>query len=316
MVGIRSFGFAVAIAAYAVAQSTEPIATCTNSSYAWTYNSLGQSPCVMTAWLGGVCNAGVFNVPPLESGLVYLGPTAGSANGCRCSSVFYSLISACALCQSEQYLRWTPYQENCTTAYSTVFPYDIPNSTKIPHWAYLDVVPSDQFLPSAALAAVDDPESTSVPTSTSASSSQSSTSSTSATPSSSPISSSGSSNTGAIAGGVVGGIAGLAAIAALVFWWTRRNRARPASSLGDHMSGPMSESAVSPTAISFNQTTPFGTAQSPKLYDPADPSTFPSSPAVSTTYTSQDYPNPNQQHPGTLYHSINQGPHYTGAPEL
>lgn len=115
------------------------------------------------------------------------------------------------------------------------------------------------------------PESTSIPSSTSvtASSSRSSTSTSVPTTSNSSSSSqsSQSSNTGAIAGGVVGGIVGLALIAALVFWWTRRRRARPTSStVVDYMPAPMTESAVSPSAVSFNQTTPFGGAPSPKLY--------------------------------------------------
>jgi len=264
-------------------------------------------------------------VPPLASGLVYLGPTLGYGNGCRCSSVFYSLLSACALCQSDDYLKWSAYKENCTTVYPGIFPYNIPNATKIPSWAYLDVVPSDQFLPAAAQAVAGGPESTSIPSSTSAAASSSRSSSTSTsvptTSGSGSSSSSQSSNTGAIAGGVVGGIVGLALIAALVFWWTRRRRAQPTSSaLVDYMPAPMTESAASPSGVSFNQTTPFGGAPSPKLYDPSDPSTFPSSPAASTTYTAQDYQTPSQTayqpHPGTLYPSVNQGPRYTGAPEL
>ena len=117
-------------------------------------------------------------MPPLSTGLVYLGPTPGAANGCRCSSVFYSLISACASCQSDQFLKCVhlaifnttdqitsndPSGGRRTTStvlrciqecallshilHSTVwnflsFPFDIPAGTKVPHWAYLDVVVS------------------------------------------------------------------------------------------------------------------------------------------------------------------------------
>lgn len=326
MVGIRSFGFVVAVAAYTAAQSTQQIATCTNATYQWSFNSLGQSPCVMTSWLGGVCNAGSFNVPPLQTGLVYLGPSPGAANGCRCSTVFYSVISACALCQSDDFLKWSAYNVNCSTVYPGIFPFDIPAGTKVPHWAYLDVVPSDQFLPLAAQAAAGGPESTNVPQSTTttsaAGSASSKAASSSATSISAPTTSSAasphSSNTGAIAGGVVGGVVGLALVAALVFWWMRRRRAQPGQSV---LVDPMITSAASPAAISFNQTTPLVGATSPKLYDPSDPSTFPSTPATSGTYSMQEYQpyshaNANPA-PGSLYSTTaTPGPHYTGMPEL
>jgi len=323
-VGIRSLRFVVVVAAYVAAQSTQPIATCTNATFQWSFNSLGQSPCVMTSWLGGVCNAGSFNVPALATGLVYLGPIPEAANGCRCSSVFYSLISACALCQSDQFLKWSAYNGNCTSVYPGIFPFDIPAGTKIPHWAYLDVVASDQFLPLAAQAAAGGPESTNIPGSTTTASAtgsiSSSTASTSVPASSGSSSSSHSSNAGAVAGGVVGGVVGLALIAVFVFWWTRRRPTRPAQSA---LVDPMNMSPASPADISFNQTAPLVAAVSPKLYDPSDPSTFPSSPATSGTYTMQEYqpysqsnhsiPNPL---PGAPYPHANPGPRYTGVPEL
>ncbi len=46
-----------------------------------------------------------FNLQPLLPGYVYLGPTVANANSCRCSSVYYSLLSACAYCQGRNYLR-------------------------------------------------------------------------------------------------------------------------------------------------------------------------------------------------------------------
>jgi len=52
----------------------------------------------------------VFNVAPLGIGNVYLGPSLTSANTCRCSSVYYSLLSACAHCQGGSYLQWALFQ--------------------------------------------------------------------------------------------------------------------------------------------------------------------------------------------------------------
>lgn len=329
MVWIHSLGFAVAAATYAAAQTNQTIAQCTNSTYQWTFNSLNQSPCQMASFLGGVCNAGTFSVPPLTTGLVYIGPTPGEANGCRCSSVFYSLISACALCQSDQFLKWSAYNGNCSVPYLGIFPFDIPNGTKIPDWAYQDVSASDQFLPTAAQTVLSLPESTHTGQPTSTSSVTASTTSSTSSATSVPATSSGSSsssNAGAIAGGVVGGVVGLALIAALIFWWMRRRRAQPASAalLDPTSAAPMSP--VSPTT--FVQTATFGTT-SPRLYDPSDPSTFPSSPADSSApppsmqeYQPQAYPqstysNPSQPLiPGPSYATANQGPRYTGVPEL
>ena len=47
-----------------------------------------------------------FTLAPLETGNVYLGPDPLSANSCRCNTVYYSLLSACAYCQNGIYLEW------------------------------------------------------------------------------------------------------------------------------------------------------------------------------------------------------------------
>ena len=92
-----------------------------------TFNTLSQSPCDVAASLAAVCSptgrerslayiwpvvllellehAG-FNLEPLPSGYVYSGPRPESATSCRCSSVFYSTLSACGYCQGRNYLRW------------------------------------------------------------------------------------------------------------------------------------------------------------------------------------------------------------------
>lgn len=109
----------------------------------------------MAAYLGSVCDDGctqftltaeavasrnfaVFLVPALgnnsELGF-YQGPTVAQANPCGCSSVFYSLLSACADCQSGKFLlyaqvslgrmfhllkyraSWSAFTANCNTVY-------------------------------------------------------------------------------------------------------------------------------------------------------------------------------------------------------
>ena len=78
-------------------------------------NTLGQSPCLIAAYLQGQCynggkslrftlvtlsnglNVVVFSVGSLGPGFRYA-PGDGN-NACTCSTVTYSMIAACALCQ-------------------------------------------------------------------------------------------------------------------------------------------------------------------------------------------------------------------------
>jgi len=116
-----------------------------------------------------------FNLDPLVDGYVYSGPTAANANPCRCSSVYYSMLSACAYCQGQKYLRWisfrtfsfivkyvplpswSEYRPNCSTVYvgvwalnylsccihwlsfSLSYNYEIPVGVKVPAYAYQNV---------------------------------------------------------------------------------------------------------------------------------------------------------------------------------
>jgi len=45
-----------------------------------------------------------FNLSPLPSGYVYLGPDAAYATACRCSTVYYSMLSACSSCQGHNFV--------------------------------------------------------------------------------------------------------------------------------------------------------------------------------------------------------------------
>ncbi|TEB30503.1 hypothetical protein FA13DRAFT_1733820 [Coprinellus micaceus] len=142
------------------------VATC--SVELWTYNSLNQSPCVVGSALGSVCHAsGQFSIPPLPPRAHYVGPWARptEATPCRCSTVFYSLLSACAYCQASDFIGWSDYSANCTTVYSGVFPRAIPRGIAVPAWAYMDVNATDFFNPLLA-EAYGGTESGSVPSST------------------------------------------------------------------------------------------------------------------------------------------------------
>jgi len=123
------------------------------SGYTSFYNSLNQTPCQMAAALGGACDNGEYSVEPLLPGNLYLGPTRFDGNSCLCSTVFYSLLSACAYCQGHSYYGWSTFDVNCSITYNQVFSEPIPSSTRIPHYAYLDVVAGNNFNVAAAMSA-------------------------------------------------------------------------------------------------------------------------------------------------------------------
>jgi len=112
------------------------------SSWSWTYNSLGQNPCAVAARLQGACNNGAYTVPDLVPGDSYLGPVgAGDAKDlCKCNTVVYSLMSACDACQGERWFSWATWSKNCSaTDPPTTFSNTIPNNTSVQEWAFIDV---------------------------------------------------------------------------------------------------------------------------------------------------------------------------------
>ncbi|KAI9455006.1 hypothetical protein BJY52DRAFT_692433 [Lactarius psammicola] len=258
---------------------------CSDSTYAWSFNSLQQNPCLVTAFLAAVCNNGVFSIPTLLPGRSYTGPS-GPDNGdiCKCNTVVYNLISACDACQGESWIPYSQWSFNCTTrANPGTFPEPVPSGTRVPHWAYNDSSINDSWNISAARLAGVSPEVTGtasiVPTSTAAQST---------------LTSNHSSNTGAIAGGVVGGIIGAILIAGVVVWFSiRRRRARSAP----YMDFQGSQKEQPPHPLS---------EWAPKFYDPLDPTTYPSNeylPVSNQPLGSTSHPQPNDRG-------------YTGLPEI
>lgn len=64
-------------------------------------NTRGQSPCLMAAYLNSACladptDAYVYSLP---EDFHYRPPTVEFATPCQCSTIFYSMIGACATCQ-------------------------------------------------------------------------------------------------------------------------------------------------------------------------------------------------------------------------
>ncbi|KZV96792.1 hypothetical protein EXIGLDRAFT_404427 [Exidia glandulosa HHB12029] len=157
---------ALSLPLFVLAQNTN--VTCPSHLY-WATNSLGQNPCVVGAYLLGACEddpSNVFISPRITDAR----PTAGLfPSPCSCSSVTYSLLSACALCAgADQPVMWSVWTAGCKAEDIThgQLPYPIPAQTKVPTWAFLDVDSRNGFDPSSAHNAADLHEPDVTPTST------------------------------------------------------------------------------------------------------------------------------------------------------
>lgn len=283
------------------------------SQYNWMDNSKGQNPCLIAAYVQGVCSGGQFTVDALDPGTHYVGPYADEANACECGTVTYSLISACSICQNRTYITWSSWAYNCTLPY-TGYSESIPSGTAIPQWAYQNVSLSDDFNATLAQAVGDGPESaatkapsTAYSVSTSTSPTASFTPSPSSSTSSNPFSSAPkSSNSAVITGGVVGGVVGLAALAAVATWFfVHRRQVTPPSP---------TDIGAAPVVINM-ETSPFTSAATqPLLYDPSDPNTFPTPSTMQAIYSSS-YHN-SSTHSGLIASQGQRPSGYTSAPGL
>ncbi|KAF8333002.1 hypothetical protein F5887DRAFT_995123 [Amanita rubescens] len=279
---------ALALAPAVLAQSPEHtnIAVCTDDNFTWAFNSLGQSPCYVAWAVTPPCAPPLDELypPPLPSGYTYAGLSSDQANNCTCNSITYSLICACGACQDGNCVSWSNYTQHCNQTWLMQYPETIQNDTSIPHWAYLDVSIDNGFNVTAA-ASASGPDSTapppatstlstSTPMSASASTSTSSSASASASTSTSNSSYSSKTSIGAVAGGIVGGIVGMGLIVALVFWVHMRHKSQRVVQASARMSvqeilpSPLPD--VNPPPMQSVHPLPY------KLYNPNDPSTFPS----------------------------------------
>jgi len=117
------------------------------TSWGWTFNSLGQNPCTVAAYLMSTCNGGSFTIKSLAPGHHYTGPSDyDDADSCMCNTVTYSLLSACAACQGEEWIWWPKYTYNCTNVLpASSFPNPVPDGTHVPYWALIDVTVKDTW---------------------------------------------------------------------------------------------------------------------------------------------------------------------------
>ncbi|KAH9973142.1 hypothetical protein BGW80DRAFT_1445676 [Lactifluus volemus] len=286
---------------------------CTVSSLEWTYNSLGQNPCLVSATLLSTCYGGRFNLQALQQGYAYAGPTPDDNTTCKCSPVVYSLLSACDACQGSTWFNWYNYSPHC-------IPEQPPSSIRVPHWALIDITIEatwdlaesyavgdlPEVLPGALINGMSTSTSSVIPSSTATSTSISSTQPTdtatsssqttdTATSSSPPSSAGSSSNVGAIAGGVAGGLVAASAAALILFFLLRRRTAQqalptaavyggtPQPLMGQVQSPPADDGAFMPPSLPTTPTTPI------RHYDPNSPTMFPgyqgTVPAAAEVYT-------------------------------
>ncbi|KAH9980995.1 hypothetical protein BGW80DRAFT_1162355 [Lactifluus volemus] len=319
-----TFSSILLIIGSACAQITAP--NCTVTVFPWMSNSLGQSPCLVAAYLAAVCNNGAFDIPPLLPGNSYHGPNGpDDTDLCKCNTVVFNLISACDACQGSPWTTYSAWSYNCTTkATAGTYPSGVPVGVQVPKWAYAaDSVIDDwniteaeliggaqfrsriassmysqHFTGTASFASATTKASTPTVTPASGSSSTGSPSSKS------------NSNTGAIAGGVVGGVAAASIVAAVVAWFVirrRRAQAAPSTAFRGDKNSDMGHIAE-PFPLSFEAPQ--------RLYDPSDPSTYPLPQAPSPTIRTTGTTAPSNPYQGSLSDVQSNRQAYSGLPEV
>ncbi|KAF8921096.1 hypothetical protein CPB85DRAFT_304301 [Mucidula mucida] len=201
---VNALAFILATLERVAGQDNATTKTCSSDADKWALNNLDQSPCEVAQILLGACSA---DVEPLFDSVSSAGPTEGQENDCSCSTVVYSLVSQCLLCQNDNITTWTTWSSNCTRVFLSTFSETIPDDTSVPAWAYMDVVTNDKYIEQLAIqfATNSDPDTSasSVPTSGASSNRL---------------------NSGAIAGIAVGAFVFSAALVMLVLWMIRRRR--------------------------------------------------------------------------------------------
>ncbi|KAI0064543.1 hypothetical protein BV25DRAFT_249943 [Artomyces pyxidatus] len=239
--------------------------TC-QAAWEWTTNSIGQSPCLVAAYLESVCNDGQFVIPQLTDGQQYQGPTRAESNNlCMCNTVVYCLISACTGCQLNEWSSWPEWRGNCSSVASNgTLSTGIPPGTLVPHWAFQGITPTGMWDNVTASGIGGLPESSAGPGPTGHSSTEHP-------------------EGAVIAGSVVGGVVGLLLFGLLCGWLLlryRRSRIPPSAQF--HATG-WGYDALPITPSSADPTFP----KNLKHYDPTDPSTFP--PVVSRYEHQKEY---------------------------
>ncbi|KAF8463023.1 hypothetical protein DFH94DRAFT_481874 [Russula ochroleuca] len=129
----------------------------------WSFNSLDQDPYLVAAFMMSTCNGGTFTMKSLPTGSMYYpGPSPkddADYNLCMCTTIVYSLRSACGGCQGGTWIPWSEYKLRCAeTPPAPSFPNAVPVGTRVPPWALLDVANDNNWDRHKSYAAGDTPE--------------------------------------------------------------------------------------------------------------------------------------------------------------
>ncbi|KIM84966.1 hypothetical protein PILCRDRAFT_817802 [Piloderma croceum F 1598] len=265
-----------------VSAQTVSNVTCQPAS-AWMLNTKNQTPCIVGAYLQAQCMNGSFEVQSLPNLSSFYVPPGNGSDACTCSTVTYSLMAACGLCQDAKALNWTVWQANCSSRDIDVggYPFDIPTETVVPTWAYLNVTVNNTFNSWAAFQEYTNSQSTATLSTTSASSSSSIT----ATPSPTQTLPPSPSHFGVIGGSVVGGfVAAVAILLLIAAYLNRYHRNQRVPSWESESTGLIHGTSKSPQPV--GQTNVYSIYSPQDLstpYDPWDPATF----STSSAYSSQ-----------------------------
>ncbi|KAF8077807.1 hypothetical protein FPV67DRAFT_1463086 [Lyophyllum atratum] len=227
-------------------------------SWQWvckTTRDASDDPCAVASQLEDICTPGNILLPLGPQG-IYEGPTPAKQTSCTCSTVVYSLVSACAMCQNgstikyshcqkqstnfDTTLRWSEWSTSCSNTTDSSSPTTLPGGVDVPPWAYIDVKAKDNFDVDEAHRNATDGRNSSIehplqpPTNATYISSitQPSTSPQPLQPATGvPSPASGTSKTPKLLGGIIGGFVAVTLLAAAFIWWIiRRRRARSAPS--------------------------------------------------------------------------------------
>ncbi|KAI0793750.1 hypothetical protein C8Q74DRAFT_530116 [Fomes fomentarius] len=219
------------------AQNATTNAICLDQ-YDWMKNTLGQSPCLVAAWLHIPCYPTTgFNQIPVNGS--YSAPPPGSIQ-CACNTVMFSLIAACAWCQGYAngvgMVNWQDWTRSCPNigdvTESVIFPLPVPNQTVIPDWASTPgpLLMDGRWDENTAFSLAQRAASTtsffvSTTSDLTTSSSQSGSIAPTATASNTPGSIAPHKNViGPALGGALGGLVGLLLIGGGVWWYLRRHK--------------------------------------------------------------------------------------------
>ncbi|KAI0306318.1 hypothetical protein B0F90DRAFT_1688907 [Multifurca ochricompacta] len=207
-----------------------------------------------------------FTIPPLSPGSHYTGPSGpDDADICKCNSVTYSLISACAGCQKGVWISYEQWTANCTKISPvSTFPQLIPNDTRVPAWGFLGVSDSQPWDNVTACNFGGNPESVG----------------TYRPPFAPQFSTGNAISAGATAGAIAGSVLLMLAAIGVVAWYYLRRLWRRRKLTGDGKS-TSTERLTTEQHKGEYEIVPWIPDPDIKFYDPSDPRTYPKFTALS-----------------------------------